>query len=103
MKKNVKRLAVCLFAAVWWGIFYPELCFSEETCAAVAPEEAQASDLSVQGERIGAGGVPGAETGVSTASGQIEATEVWHASGDEIVISSRFLEWLEESLSASKD
>lgn len=103
MKKNVKRLAVCLFAAVWWGIFYPELCFSEETCAAVTPEEAQASDLSVQEERTGAGGVPGAGTGVLTASEQIEASEVWRASGDEIVISSRFLEWLEESLSASKD
>lgn len=103
MKKNVKRLAVCLFAAVWWGIFYPELCFTEETCAAVTSEEAQANDLSVQEEATGARGVPRAETGVSTTSEQIEASEVWHASGDEIVISSRLLEWLEESLSASKD
>ena len=79
MKKNVKRLAVCLFAAVWWGIFYPELCFTEETCAAVTSEEAQANDLSVQEERTGAGSVPGAETGVSTASGQIEATaDFWN-------------------------
>lgn len=103
MKKNMKKLAACLFAAVWWGIFYPELCFSEETYAAVTPEEAQMSDLPVQEERTGAGGMPGAGTGVSTASEQIEASEVWRASGDEIVISSRFLEWLEESLSASKD
>ena len=71
MKKNVKRLAVCLFAAVWWGIFYPELCFTEETCAAVTSEEAQANDLSVQEEATGARGVPGAETGVSTTSEQI--------------------------------
>lgn len=103
MKKNMKKLAACLFAAVWWGIFYPELCFSEETCAAVTPEEAQMSDLSVQEKRTGAGGMPGAGTGVSTAPEQIEAAEVWRASGDEIVISSRLLEWLEESLSASKD
>jgi hypothetical protein len=38
-----------------------------------------------------------------TASGQIEAAEVLGASGDEIVISSRFLEWLEENLAAGKD
>ena len=32
-----------------------------------------------------------------------EAAEVLGASGDEIVISSRFLEWLEENLAAGKD
>lgn len=81
MKKKGKMLAACLFAAVWWGIFYPELCFTEETCAAVTPDGARAD------------GMPG----------EIEAAEVWGASGDEIVISSRFLEWCEENLSASKD
>ena len=96
-------LAQALLFLALWGIFYPELCFTEETCAAVTSEEAQANDLSVQEEATGARGVPGAETGVSTTSEQIEASEVWHASGDEIVISSRLLEWLEESLSASKD
>lgn len=81
MKKKGKTLAACLFAAVWWGIFYPELCFTEETCEAVVTAETQTEDM----------------------SGQIGAAEIWDASGDEIVISSRFLEWLEESLSASKD
>lgn len=81
MKKNGKKLAACLLAAVWWGIFYPELCFTEETCEVVAPAETQMDGMTEQ-----AG-----------------AADVWYASGDEIVISSRFLEWLEENLSASKD
>lgn len=81
MKKKIKTLAACLFAAVWWGIFYPELCFTEETCEAVMPEGMETDDI----------------------QRQIGAAEVWHASGDEIVISSRFLEWLEENLSDGKD
>ncbi len=31
------------------------------------------------------------------------AAEIWDASGDEIVISSRFLEWCEEKLAVGKD
>ena len=69
MKKKGKTMAACLFAAVWWGIFYPELCFTEETCEAVVTAETQTEDM----------------------SGQIGAAEIWDASGDEIVISSRFL------------
>ena len=74
-------MAACLFAAVWWGIFYPELCFTEETCEAVVTAETQTEDM----------------------SGQIGAAEIWDASGDEIVISSRFLEWCEEKLAVGKD
>lgn len=81
MKKKGKTLAACLFAVVWWGIFYPELCFTEETCEAVMSDE-RLTD-----------GIPG----------QIGAAEVWRASEDEIVISSRFLEWFEENLSVRKD
>lgn len=81
MKKRGRTLAACLFAAVWWGIFYPELCFTEGTCEAVTPDEKQTD------------GMPE----------QIGAADVWRASGDEIVISSRFLEWIEEKLTAGKD
>ena len=81
MKKKGKTMAACLFAAVWWGIFYPELCFTEETCEAVVTAETQTEDM----------------------SGQIGAAEIWDASGDEIVISSRFLEWCEEKLAGGKD
>lgn len=81
MKKKGKTMAACLFAAVWWGIFYPELCFTEETCEAVVTAETQTEDM----------------------SGQIGAAEIWDASGDEIVVSSRFLEWCEEKLAVGKD
>ena len=81
MKKKGKTMAACLFAAVWWGIFYPELCFTEETCEAVVTAETQTEDM----------------------SGQIGAAEIWDAYGDEIVISSRFLEWCEEKLAVGKD
>ena len=81
MKKKGKTMAACLFAAVWWGIFYPELCFTEETCEAVVTAETQTEDM----------------------SGQIGAAEIWYASGDEIVLSSRFLEWCEEKLAVGKD
>lgn len=81
MRKKGRTLAACLFAAVWWGIFYPELCFTEETCEAVIADETQTDSL----------------------PREITAAEVWDASGDEIVISSRFLEWCEEKLALRKD
>lgn len=70
MWKISKRLAACVFAAAWWGIFYPELCFSEETCVKVQSEFAEETD----------------------------AFAAWWASGDEIVIRSRLWEWCEENL-----
>ncbi|MCM1268972.1 MAG: hypothetical protein NC302_13805 [Bacteroidales bacterium] len=74
MWKWSKSLAACVFAAAWWGIFYPELCFSEETCAVVRTEDAQSR------------------------TEEIDAAAVWRASGDEIVIGSRLWEWCEENL-----
>lgn len=74
MWKMSKCLTVCVFAAVWWGIFYPELCFSEETCAVVRTENAQEE------------------------AEEIDAAAVWRASGNEIVIRSRLWEWCVENL-----
>lgn len=45
MWKRSKSLAACIFAAAWWGIFYPELCFSEDTCAVVQTEKVDAADV----------------------------------------------------------
>lgn len=72
MWKKGKTLVACMFAAAWWGIFYPELCFTEETCEVIQSGEAQTE--------------------------AIEAEKVWRASGKELVISSRLLEWCEEIL-----
>lgn len=81
MWKIGRSLAVCIFAAAWWGIFYPELCFSEGTCAVVWTENSQKEDKEPQRHLE-----------------EIDATAVWQASGDEIVISSRLWEWCEENL-----
>lgn len=74
MWKMSKCLTACVLAAVWWGIFYPELCFSEGTCAVVRTENAQEE------------------------AEEIDAAAVWRASGNEIVIRSRFWEWCVENL-----
>ena len=86
-----QALAVCTLAAAWWSIFYPELCFTEETCEAVRIEETDGT----------AGKL---ETGkADEAAGKIEAGEVWQASVDNLVISSKFLEWCQEHLTAEKE
>lgn len=79
MWKKGRTIAVCMFAAAWWGVFYPELCFTEETCEAVRTEESGAGD------------------------GQIDVGEIWRADSGEIVISSKFLEWCEKHLSAQTE
>lgn len=81
MWKMSKRLAACVFAAAWWGIFYPELCFSEETCVRVQTETVQETDEETQ-------------TGLK----KIDAADVCRASKDEIVIRSRLWEWCAENL-----
>lgn len=73
MRKKVKMLAAIVCAAAWWSVFYPELCFTEETCQVIQ----------------------GTET--DTAAGIMQAEE------DEVVISSRFLEWCEENLFDKKE
>lgn len=95
MWKMSKSLAACVFAAVWWGIFYPELCFSEETCALVQTENAQDESTETQSQT---------ESGRNRSEGcwsgfeKIDAADVWRASGDEIKIRSRLWEWCEENL-----
>lgn len=79
MWKKLRTLAVAMFAIAWWGVLYPELCFTEETFEQVVVAE------DFQG---------------------MTREEVYEsllqASGDEIVIRSRFLEWYEENV-AGKD
>lgn len=100
-----KALAACTFAAAWWSVFYPELCFTEDTCEAVRTEEAdgtfgktEAGKVDGFSEKFGSGIVIADE-----AAGTIEAGEVWNASGDSLVISSKFLEWCRERLTAEKE
>ena len=36
---KIRAWMTVAFAASWWGILYPELCFTEATCQAVVIEE----------------------------------------------------------------
>ena len=60
----VRTMTAAIMALAWWGVLYPELCFTENTCAQV---------IVSQGQEI-----------------------VLNASGDEVVVRSRLLEWLEQ-------
>ena len=71
-----RTVAVSILAFAWWGLLYPELCFTENTCVQV---------IVSQGQEI--------------VTEQTDYQEILNASGDEIVVRSRLLEWLEEKKS----
>lgn len=75
MWNKLRTLAVSIFAMAWWGILYPELCFTEETFDQVVVVE----DFQEMTE-------------------QEVYEHLLKASGHEIVFSSRFLEWYEENV-----
>ena len=73
---RLRAAAVGVFAFVWWGILYPELCFTENTyeqIVVVDDEETEAK--------------------------QADYRDVLSASGNEIIIKSRLWEWLEQKIS----
>lgn len=97
MREKVKMLTACVCAAAWWSVFYPELCFTEETCQVIQTGEAE-------NEASNAGT---AQTGETVKDGQNarvqsvttdSAAGILRAGDGEVVISSRFLEWCEEKL-----
>ena len=67
---------ISVFAFVWWSILFPELCFTDHTYEQI---------IIVDGEEL--------------ESGQTDYRDVLNASGDELVIKSRFLEWIEKKIS----
>jgi hypothetical protein len=62
-----------VLALVWWGILYPELSFTEATFQEIL--------VTGEGEQI---------------IGKTDCRDLLDAAGDQIVIRSRLLEWLEE-------
>lgn len=73
---RLRAAAVGVFAFVWWGILYPELCFTENTyeqVVVVDGEEAEAE--------------------------QADYRNVLSASGNKVLIKSRLWEWLEQKIS----
>ncbi|MCH5259546.1 MAG: hypothetical protein J1F18_07330 [Lachnospiraceae bacterium] len=70
---RLRAAAAGMMALAWWGLLYPELCFTDSTCAQVTVADGQ--ELAV---------------------GQADYRDILDATGDEIVVKSRLLEWLEE-------
>lgn len=70
---RLRALAAGIVTLIWWGVLYPELCFTEGTFQQVIVTD-------------------GEERAVEEACYR----DIMDASGDEIVIKSRLLEWLEE-------
>lgn len=62
-----------MLALVWWGLLYPELCFTEGTFRQIV--------------------VTGGEEKVVD---EADYRDILDAAGDEVVIRSRLLEWLEQ-------
>ena len=74
MWKKGRAFAACILAAAWWSVFYPELCFTQDTCEVI-------SDGRMQTE-------------------EIDAAEIWRSSGEELIISSKLWEWCDKNLFA---
>ncbi|MDE7232460.1 MAG: hypothetical protein K2N37_05245 [Lachnospiraceae bacterium] len=77
MWKKGRTFAACILATAWWSVFYPELCFTQETCEVISDDRTQTEEIDV--------------------------SEIWRSSGEELVISSRLLEWCDKKLFAAKD
>ena len=71
--QRFKGILLVFFAFAWWGLLYPELCFTEDTFRQVIVEDGEVIAVKEACYR-----------------------EILDAEGDDIVIESRLLEWLEE-------
>ena len=71
--QRFKGILLVFFAFAWWGLLYPELCFTEDSFRQVIVEDGEVITVKEACYR-----------------------EILDAEGDDIVIESRLLEWLEE-------
>lgn len=72
---RLRAAAAGTFACVWWGILYPELCFTDSTCEQVAAADSDEAETENR-----------------------DSLSILDVSGDGIVIKSRLLEWIEEKI-----
>lgn len=72
---RLRAAAAGAFACVWWGILYPELCFTDATYVQVDA----AAEQEIENE-------------------QKDCRDILQVSGDGIVIKSRLFEWIEEKI-----
>lgn len=72
-RMRLRAFVTGILALAWWGILYPELCFTQDTCKQVV-----------------------IENGEEKVVDEADYREILTADEDEVVIGSRLLEWLEE-------
>lgn len=70
---RIRTAAVVMFALTWWGVLYPELCFTESTYEQIMVVDGQEIILE-----------------------ETDIEDILNATGDEVVVKSRLLEWLEQ-------
>lgn len=70
---RLQALVTGIFALAWWGILYPELCFTQDTCQQIVIENGEEKVVE-----------------------ETDYRDILAAGEDEIVIKSRLVEWLEE-------
>lgn len=70
---RIRTAVVVMFALTWWGVLYPELCFTENTYKQI---------MVVDGQEI--------------VLEETDIEDILNAAGDEVVVKSRLLEWLEQ-------
>lgn len=93
--QNLKLRAwmTAVFAMAWWGVLYPELCFTEETCQTVIASESGEPNEGLESTQ---------QTGATQADiqqipmQQTTYRDLLKATGDDMIVKSRFLEWLEQ-------
>lgn len=107
MWKKVKMLTAFVCATAWWSLFYPELCFTEETCRLIQTAEArdpkaQEADANMGSTQPEKKDSDGADVGIPDGTGD-GLTGILQAGDEEVVISSRFLEWCGENLFDRKE
>ena len=73
---RLRTAAAGVMALTWWGLLYPELCFTDNTCTQITVTDGQEIE-----------------------AGQADYRDILDATGDEIIVKSRLWEWLEEKVS----
>lgn len=102
MREKVKMLTACVCAAAWWSVFYPELCFTEDTCQLIQTVESQSASSDDGTAQTAEAGKNGQDAAAQV--GQTDtAAGILRAGDGEVVIRSRFLEWCEETLLEKKE
>lgn len=102
MWEKIKMLTACVCAAAWWSVFYPELCFTEETCQLVQTAETENEAVDFGMAKTAEAGKNGQDAAVQGGQTDTAAGILWAGDG-EVVIRSRFLEWCEETLLEKKE